>query len=292
LVGNPGDVAHVDGPFPFRGEVIWLTPEQGGRRTGVPPVIPDVSYAQVAHVPPHTANSGSASFVLRGWDPDPWRSPAEGRWLLVENKGDQLVVPGAVLVGAEGAKPVALFRVQELDLAEEAPASRAKHVVETDSVQMAFAPVLGRPCWLARRGHGHFVTFEFGDPRVEVHEPRTRRYANRSVRTRLSTIHGEWHLWIYGGRWAIAVDGYEVAHSGSEGTEVDRSLGLLDGQALTRLDVDPTTGASTFHFDLGGSLRVEPSKLDREEPDDLWLLYEPSGYVARRCDRMVPGAGL
>ena len=114
-VGNPGAVAHVDDPFPFRGEVIWLTPEQGGRGTGVPPVIAGVSYAQIAHVPPHTAASGSASFVLRGWDPGAWRSPAEGRWLLVENEGDQLVVPGAVLVVTEGAKPVALFRVIEVD---------------------------------------------------------------------------------------------------------------------------------------------------------------------------------
>ncbi len=98
--------------------MIWLTPEQGGRKTGVPPVIPDVSYAQIAHVPPHTANTGSASFVLRGWDPDAWRSSAEGRWLLVENEGDQLVVPGAVLVVTEGAKPVALFRVTEVDPSE------------------------------------------------------------------------------------------------------------------------------------------------------------------------------
>ena len=26
----------VPGPYPFKGEVIWLTPEQGGRRTGPP----------------------------------------------------------------------------------------------------------------------------------------------------------------------------------------------------------------------------------------------------------------
>ena len=104
----------IEGGFPFRGEVVWLTPEQGGRRSGVPPVIPGVSYAHVGHVPPHTVDAGSASFVLRGWDPGVWRSPAEGRWLLVENEGDQLVIPGTLIVVTEGATPVALFRVDEV----------------------------------------------------------------------------------------------------------------------------------------------------------------------------------
>jgi hypothetical protein len=73
----------VDGPYPFVGEVIWLTPEQGGRERGIPAVTDGQSYAHVAHVPPSTPAEGTASFVLRGWDPKAWRSPAEGRWLLV-----------------------------------------------------------------------------------------------------------------------------------------------------------------------------------------------------------------
>ena len=58
----------IEGPFPFVGEVTWLTPEGGGRRSGVPPVLAGVSYAQVAYVPPYSPADGMASFVLRGWD--------------------------------------------------------------------------------------------------------------------------------------------------------------------------------------------------------------------------------
>jgi hypothetical protein len=104
------------GPYPFRGEVIWLTPEQGGRRTGVPEPSTAYSYAHVAHVPPQSFQTGSASFVLRGWRPHQWRSPAEGKWLIAENAGDQLVAPGAVIVVTEGARITALFLVEHVHL--------------------------------------------------------------------------------------------------------------------------------------------------------------------------------
>jgi hypothetical protein len=104
----------IEGLFPFIGEVTWLTPEEGGRRGGVPPVVDGLSYAHAAHVPPRSVGDGSASFVLRGWDPAQWRSPAEGRWLLVENEGDHLVEPGTVVIITEGPRPVASFRVDEV----------------------------------------------------------------------------------------------------------------------------------------------------------------------------------
>ena len=55
--------------FPFRGWVIWLTPGQGGRQAGPP--IPRTTwpyYAASAYVPPQTADTGLASFVLRNFE--------------------------------------------------------------------------------------------------------------------------------------------------------------------------------------------------------------------------------
>lgn len=115
LPGNLDDVVLDPGPYPFKGEVIWLTPEQGGRSTGVPEPSSKYSYAQVAHVPPHSAETGTASFVLRGWDPLRWRSLAEGKWLVVENAGDQLVTPEAVVVVAEGPRVTAILLVEQVD---------------------------------------------------------------------------------------------------------------------------------------------------------------------------------
>ncbi len=104
------------GPYPFRGEVIWLTPEQGGRRTGVPEPSTEFSLRRVAHVPPQSLQTGSASFTLRGSAPHQWRSSAEGKWLIVENVGDQLVTPGSVVIVTEGARIAALFLVEHVDL--------------------------------------------------------------------------------------------------------------------------------------------------------------------------------
>jgi hypothetical protein len=102
----------MDGPWPFQGRVVWLTPEQGGRSSGPPPPSTEWDYAHTAFVPPHTSESGLASFALRNFKPDAWTSGAEGRWLIVENEGDQLVGPGTVVVCTEGSRVVAYFHVQ------------------------------------------------------------------------------------------------------------------------------------------------------------------------------------
>jgi len=103
----------IKGPFPFIGEVVWLTPDQGGRRSG-PPGDPR-GYASVAHVPPHDAKTGSASFVVAGFDPTLWRSAARARWLAVANEGDQCISAVDVVVVTEGVRAVAFFIVDEVD---------------------------------------------------------------------------------------------------------------------------------------------------------------------------------
>jgi hypothetical protein len=101
----------------LHGRVVWLTPEQGGRRKGVPITTPEYDYAQVAYVPPHTFNTGLASFVLGTFEPGAWSSPADGRWLIVDNAGDQLVEPGDVVVVAEGRRISGYFHVESVDQA-------------------------------------------------------------------------------------------------------------------------------------------------------------------------------
>jgi len=114
LLRQDDPVVKLDAPFPFKGEVVWLTTEQGGRKSG-PPTPPDgQDYAVTAFVPPHDVATGLASFVLRGFRHGAWRSPAEGRWLVVENDAEQLVEPGSVVVVTEGPHPVAYFHVERV----------------------------------------------------------------------------------------------------------------------------------------------------------------------------------
>ena len=102
--------------FPYRGWLVWLTQDQGGRSTGPPlPRADWPHYAATAFVPPRTVETGLASFVLRDFQEGAWRSKARGRWLVVDGVGDQEVRPGTVVVVTEGARPVAYFTVDEVD---------------------------------------------------------------------------------------------------------------------------------------------------------------------------------
>jgi len=104
----------IDGIWPFQGRVVWLRPEQGGRTSGPPKSSPHNDYAHTAFVPPHTAKTGLASFGLRNFECGAWVSAAEGRWLIVDNDGDQLVEPGTVVVCTEGPRAVAYFHVERV----------------------------------------------------------------------------------------------------------------------------------------------------------------------------------
>jgi hypothetical protein len=149
-----------------------------------------------------------------------------------------------------------------------------------EQVQASFAPLLGKPCWRVRRGHGSFLTFEFGEPHLEIREPRkldpsrSARMHQLFARRRVS-IHGEWHLWIYCCEW-IVTSGDERIGESSTHERMDRAAVELDGQALTSVRGDG--GRWYFDFDLGGRLETRPYE-DGSPTDERWSLYEASDYV-------------
>lgn len=102
------------GHLPFRGRIVWLTFEQGGRRSGPPATPGDQDYASTAFVPPHTVQTGLASFVLRVEDRSAWESCADAGWLVVENSGRFRVQVGTVVVVTEGSRVVGYFHVDEV----------------------------------------------------------------------------------------------------------------------------------------------------------------------------------
>jgi hypothetical protein len=105
----------LGGHWPFVGTVVWLTPEQGGRSIGPPPVSDAYDYAHTAFVPPSNVDNGLASFALRGFTAGAWTSPAEARWCVVDNEGPQEAVPGSVIAVTEGRRIVAYFTVERVE---------------------------------------------------------------------------------------------------------------------------------------------------------------------------------
>jgi hypothetical protein len=102
---------NVTGPYTFHGRVIWLTAEQGGRRSGPP----NTPYAANAFVPPETAYTGLASFILHDFNPNAVTSEAAGRWLAVANEWSHFVEVGTVVGITEGRRTVGYYHVESVD---------------------------------------------------------------------------------------------------------------------------------------------------------------------------------
>ena len=154
------------------------------------------------------------------------------------------------------------------------------HLAKIDDV---FKPIIGKPCWQVQQGYGSFLTFEFGEPQLRIQEPRQaseqaseklrKRWARRSI-----YVCGGWHLWVYICDWRIFLKNEELANSSSTRKTIKTALLEIDGQALTSVTIKKSF-VSIFEFDLGGRLETTPNYDDYEKDSELWLLYEPSGYV-------------
>lgn len=138
-----------------------------------------------------------------------------------------------------------------------------------------FKNLYGIPCWNVQKGHGSFLTFEFGEPQLEIGSvspstlgfPHERRQAN---------VRGAWHLWIYMCHWSIEFQEREICHSESEDIEMNRACGFLNGQCLSNIETN-SLNAIDFRFDLGGVLKTFPYSND--EIEDMWMLYCPDKRV-------------
>lgn len=158
---------------------------------------------------------------------------------------------------------------------------------ESDPVKRVFAPLVGLPAWGVQKGHGSMLTFEFGEPSLQIREP-INTSAEASPRTSASlarrkiTPRGEWHLWIYCCNWRCTANGIEIARSDSADADIAAAAAELDSQRLLAVTVEPHRGRSTFMFDLGGLLETSPYD---DGEDEQWLVYRRSGDVfAYRAD--------
>src|SRR5260370_42664315 len=93
----------------------------------------------------------------------------------------------------------------------------------------------------------------------------------------MGDVRGQWWLWIYCSFWRLSLNGELLATGAYADRRITRAIAQLDGQALTSVTINPTTGASRFKFDLGCVL--ECRRYERDSDAELWMLYEPNGNV-------------
>ena len=139
-------------------------------------------------------------------------------------------------------------------------------------------PMLGLPAWNVKQGHSSFLTFDFGEPRLEVSEWHSEK---RGLR-RLARVRGQWHLWIYCCHWRALQGGTQLAWSEDADELIERAAAMLNGQKLLAVRVDPNQGRSTFEFDLGGAVETWPFGDDPSE--EQWTVLTAGEAFAFRAD--------
>ena len=135
--------------------------------------------------------------------------------------------------------------------------------------------------WNVRRGHGSFLTMEFGTPHLHVREPLPTSAANSAnfhdlLKCRRISITGDWHFWIMHSHWTLETHGHMVNSDDQDATKVVSALAYLDGQRLASMSY--REDVHHLLFDLGGELKI--GRLINAEPDeDRWQMFEINGSV-------------
>jgi hypothetical protein len=149
----------------------------------------------------------------------------------------------------------------------------------------AFALLIGKIAWGAKKGHGSFLTFEFGEPHIVIHEPPGLSTATPAsppeARRRLAFAQGEHHLWIYMCNWRVRIGDEVIADNESADARMEAAARALNGQKLVAVEVDPARGTSVFRFDLFGSLETWP---DEGSADEQWSVIGLSETFIFRGD--------
>jgi hypothetical protein len=124
---------------------------------------------------------------------------------------------------------------------------------------------VGLPVWNPRQGHGSFLTFEFGDQRLDA--------SGRVVR-------GAWHLWIQMAAWRIEDASAMLASCEDTREVIADALAVLDGRRLTSITstghaLDTVFSFSDVHLRTFG-LR---SRANEGDPLGNWWLFRPDDQV-------------
>ena len=150
--------------------------------------------------------------------------------------------------------------------------------IDASPVDAFVGPILGLPAWDVKQGHGSFLTFEFGQPKLEVRE----RQSGDGRLSRSAFVHGEWHLWIYCCHWRLLQDGSQLGWSEDAEEVIGRAAASLNGQKLLAVNVVPAEGRSTFTFDLGSSLETWPYEDD--PTTEQWFIRGSTDVFGYRAD--------
>ncbi len=140
-------------------------------------------------------------------------------------------------------------------------------------------PLIGAIAWDVKQGHGSFLTFNFGEPKLIVRE----RFS-RTVRTgRTVTVRGDSHIWIECCHWRILDDNNQIAFSEDSCETIAKATAVLNGQRLVAIDV--SNGKTWFYFDVEGLLETWPYEDDPRR--EQWTIFHGEECFSYRTDGLA-----
>src|SRR5690349_10006302 len=154
----------------------------------------------------------------------------------------------------------------------------------TESAITLVRSLLRKPTWQIRWDRQIGLRLDFGKPWLHRREPRRTAARSKRVRAlfqrRLVTLRGSHYLWIAPEAFRLVPSGGRPVRRSSSAKAADRALAQLRGEALIGVSIDPNSGNTTFHFDLGGRIdAIRPPGWGHDPSDELWSLWGPRNRV-------------
>ena len=134
-----------------------------------------------------------------------------------------------------------------------------------------FSPLSDLPCWNTTSEFGSWLSLRFGQPRLDIREGNPGAKSDRLKRRRV-VVEGDFLLWIEMGAWELVENQKRLFHSEQSRASLRRAAARLEGQKVSGVEILTAPLCTVFHFDLGSTVHVHPTK--NAEPDEpLWHLY-------------------
>lgn len=158
----------------------------------------------------------------------------------------------------------------------------AERTVDIATAHEMFATVVGEYVWFVRISEDRVLRMEFGDPYLNIREPRLGRQPSteaveRTLRCRIATPTGTSSMFVEHGLWRVESHGLDCSRSDDELGGAERILRCLSGQKLSEIQIKRHDKILILLFDLGGRLEIDGDV--NSEDGNQWILFFKQGRI-------------
>lgn len=139
--------------------------------------------------------------------------------------------------------------------------------------------------WGARRTFGTFFELQFGEPYLEVLEPRPAapRQSGAGMtkpRRRRVEPRGTWTIWVKSSSWEVVHRTQRLASSDDSSEHIQSALDLVNGLKFLEIRVSSKQSRTTLSFEDGHKIVIRRVASD----DGQWAIFRRGHCIASMLD--------